>query len=128
MSLLYLLRMTRWKSRFSRKKMLCNSESGDRKFSAFKFGLQHSSYFWMTAYSEILSSKCICNSESGNRKFSALTIRIATFQILLDDCVIGNSQLEMYVQFYQCNGIEPNVISLTKLPQFFFIQQRKFLQ
>ena len=53
-------------------------------------------------------------------------IRIATFQILLDDCVIGNSQLEMYAQFYQCNGIEPNVISLTKLPQFFFIQQRKF--
>ena len=68
----------------------------------------------------------LCNSESGNRKFSALKIRIATFQILLDDCVIGISQLEMYVQFYQCNGIEPNVISLTKLPQFFFIQQRKF--
>ena len=32
----------------------------------------------------------------------------------------------MYVQFYQCNGIEPCVISLTKLPQFFFIQQRNF--
>ena len=43
-----------------------------------------------------------------------------------NDRVIGNSQLEMYVHFYQCNGIEPNVISLTKLPQFFFKQQRKF--